>query len=193
MKRLFLWTLALFVIATALTSGVIAFAQALGGDNPLQAYGFEVCDGKPCFMGVMPGMDLTKAQALLQARGVSIPPPESRIEVHIDSGLVAIYPNKDHKIVSEISLELLGEKARNQFPALGNMILQYGQPCRVLAPDYTIVVWYPHSRIVARTVGDRLGLQFKLLSIFMNNKDNCFREDEARWAGFTTLARYRAQ
>src|SRR5215813_11293136 len=55
MKRLIFWTLTLFLLTTSLTGGIVAYARTHGGENPLKAMGFEVCDGNPCFMGIVIG------------------------------------------------------------------------------------------------------------------------------------------
>src|SRR5689334_8505855 len=105
MKRFILLALGLFLLAMALTGGVIVYAQAHNSGNPLLDYGYEVCDGQPCFMGVMPGMDWTTALATFKARGLDITSGFTT-SARINGNLVVITPTKGNKQVAEIFLQL---------------------------------------------------------------------------------------
>src|SRR5258707_5612199 len=104
MKRLILWTLTLFLLLTALTGGVVAYARTQG-ENPLKAYGFDVCDGKPCLMGVFVGMDWETAKTLLKNHKEAVIRDEQHMSINIKTNNIRfdVYPDTEGKrIVASI-------------------------------------------------------------------------------------------
>jgi hypothetical protein len=56
--------MAIWLTLLAICAGTVVIARANPGPNRLQALGFAVCDGEPCYRGIKPGMAWDKAKAL---------------------------------------------------------------------------------------------------------------------------------
>jgi hypothetical protein len=184
-KRFILCTLGVFLLATALTSGVIAYAQAHNsGSNLLQDSGFEVCDGLPCYMGVMQGMEWKKALIAWEAHGGT-----SDGELRNNDVLAYIGPDQESKTV--LGLELLFmARPKRQPPRLGSIIVQYGSPCGILFRGTIFVVFYPKIMFNFHVKNMRITTQETATSSFFPATDNCSVKGIRRWLGFTTIDHY---
>src|SRR5512135_2141653 len=70
MLRLGRRTLALCLVIGALIGGVVSYSRASAEPNPLHAFGLDVCDGKPCFKEIIPGVTSWEdAQAIIARLG----------------------------------------------------------------------------------------------------------------------------
>ncbi len=60
----------LWLLISAVISSVILYSRTPAGPSELQRLGFGSCDGKPCLMGITPGLTpLPDAMAALETRG----------------------------------------------------------------------------------------------------------------------------
>lgn len=58
---------------TLFSAGMVARAIGSRAENPLKALGFDVCDGSPCFLGVVAGVtSLEEAKYLLLSKGATL-------------------------------------------------------------------------------------------------------------------------
>src|SRR5260221_14778856 len=97
MRRLIGWTMLLCLTLIVCCAAALAYGRAQpASSNPLREVGFDVCDGKPCFRGVVPGITTWKsAEAKFLHHHV--------IETHDSHILILI--GRNH--VDNISLERL--------------------------------------------------------------------------------------
>jgi hypothetical protein len=69
MRHFALRLLMLWLLLAALCGSVVAFRRANAGPNGLQAWGFDRCDGVPCYLRIRPGVTTLKdAEAILASR-----------------------------------------------------------------------------------------------------------------------------
>jgi hypothetical protein len=60
----------LWLLITALVGSVTLYARTTSGAGELQKLGFGMCEGKPCFMGITPGLtQLSDAMAQFEKNG----------------------------------------------------------------------------------------------------------------------------
>jgi hypothetical protein len=144
--------LALWLIMLVLCGTVALLVRLNREPGPLQALGFDVCDGEPCWRGIKMGMALTEVQEQI---------PEG-----IYSGQYFTVPlnlaGNHHVILQSIEggkilqLYIHGSSGlmHPTYPITpGQMIAIYGMPCRVDFVEvndnlFSFEIWYP--RMVAR-------------------------------------------
>ena len=60
----------LWLLITAFIGSVMLCARTTSGASELQKLGFDICDGRPCYMGITPGLTpLADAMALFEKNG----------------------------------------------------------------------------------------------------------------------------
>jgi hypothetical protein len=133
MRWLLRRVLVLWLIVLVLCGTVALLVRLNREPGPLQALGFDVCDGEPCFLGIKVGMDWSEAVNILPdsltGYGVLVPP----VSVPALEGLV-IRPSQDGTQVEEI--RHFNVARRTGYPiTLGAMVELYGPPCRVFWND----------------------------------------------------------
>jgi hypothetical protein len=112
-----------------ISTGTILIARANGAPSRLAALGFGVCDGQPCFRGITLGMGWDETRRRLPNAIVS-----HNFRLHLElpvnvEGIksINIRPSNDGTTIAAI------EPYGNQSLPItaGDVILQYGLPCRV--------------------------------------------------------------
>jgi hypothetical protein len=126
MKRISLLVLALSVLSATLTAGVRAYSQSRPEDSSAILFGYGVCDGSPCFLGIKPGVTTwDDAQKTVRVHYPSATIDDSIIT--IISGKNRVYIDKQpNGTVYEIVFDY--ENAR---PLLSTLITKFGVPCYV--------------------------------------------------------------
>ncbi len=142
MKRLALLVTRLSLIPTILCFATIAFARSQRVPAALQAKGIDICDSRPCLLGVTPGITLwNDAQAMLD-QGRKSHRENSWISIEIDDYTHAVLPR--YKYDATIT-DILISFRESPPTTVGSMITQYGPPCLVLYNRASggIVLRYP--------------------------------------------------
>jgi hypothetical protein len=184
-KRLAVLWLALI----ALCGGAIALGRTDPTPDALQAAGFGVCDGEPCFKGIKLGDSREKVKAVL---------PEGLIE-YLD-----IF-SRDGTTVERIDIPLRNGKS---LPKAHTFIAQFGIPCRIVwsGGEQMILIYPKMIFFVALIVGDGNDLnEFRLqlrspvqqLWIYVDSDNGTFgtcnsKPDiySGKWHGFTSVEVY---
>lgn len=206
MKRLFLYTLTLILLATALTGGVVSYARVHSGENYAKAMGFDVCDGKSCLYQIIPGVTTwLEAYSILRRIGTGAWTPDQSVFLQISGN--ALIPVGDNVIDilrsangNFVENVVFCSYNRNTFPSLGDLFVIYGPPCHVdLGWNRNIMLIYPGLDIAFSLAVDRLiltpTLEHVVIRATSNSPDgrdaNCVLYDgQAKWLGFTTINRY---
>jgi hypothetical protein len=196
MKRLSVLVLILFTIVLIVNAGLLVYAQAQTNNNPLKAYGLELCEGNPCFYGVQPGMAWDRVLTTLQTRGAVLYSRERLLDdfigVRVNRALAVITPNNKRTQVVSIQMQLELTDFKSTFPELGNIIAQYGQPCGMSLRKDGLFVRYPHFMIDYHTINQRVSLHSEAASVLFSDRDLCPQADYIlRWSGFTRLENYK--
>jgi hypothetical protein len=153
------------------------------GENPLTARGFTLCDGQPCFLGIVMGVSrFDEAQTTIDKVFTN---PFRRPVMHaVDN------------IVQKIEL------VQQENFLFGDFILLYGTPCRVwidVEYEMRIHIYYPHLSLTTVEHTSRVGLlktikfTTKISEISLLTKDLCGEKratHEVDWMGFTYLGCY---
>jgi hypothetical protein len=195
----------MWVILSAICAGVVGIVRANGGQDRLQAMGFGVCDGEPCFRGIKVGVSWNEAERLSQD-AIQIGPPMVFILSDINEGLeVVIHPSEDGKTAEWITLTAYSPTAGMQLSA-AELVLHFGYPCgvHVLVDDNGIrgiVLIYPQiqARVYAEAQGLSLHSPFRSIDIWngSNQLDFCKvktnQEVDGPWRGFTSVDMYLAR
>jgi hypothetical protein len=123
---------ALGVLLLAVSASVIVVARQIREPSQLQALGFDVCDGEPCWRGIRPGMDWATVRAMFpDARMGTYAEGQPYLMIDTaseDSSHAYVY--SDGASVGRIVFW------RDHFPLLitpGEIVARYGSPrCLVL-------------------------------------------------------------
>jgi hypothetical protein len=122
--------------------------------NILRALGIDLCDGDPCFEAVKLGIEWAQLEKIFPNMGITDTYPA--VPPSVEGMNTNIYPARDGTVAA-ITIDM-----PTAFPArAGDVIAQYGPPCRVLQingtkpPGYLVFI-YPKLNV-------RLSTQIKNL------------------------------
>jgi hypothetical protein len=126
MKRFSLLVLVLSLLLATLTAGVRAYSQSRPEDSSVILYGYGLCDGSPCFLGIKPGVTTwDEAQKVVRARH-----PNATFDdpiIMIESGNMLVYIEKH----ASGMIRVIAFESDNAKPTLSTMIAKFGVPCYV--------------------------------------------------------------
>jgi hypothetical protein len=130
MRRLSMLAMLLLISALSLIASVRLIGRAMGGRDPLPDVGFEVCGGKPCYLGLVPGETRwDRVKPTLEQHGVAFHQSDStfttKFDILTDQWLIEIISSAQRQRVMYILWVYRGAPL-----SLGDFILLYGQPCR---------------------------------------------------------------
>lgn len=207
-RLLIVWLLFCVVCAAAIVVGRLDHTP-----TPLQTLGFDTCDGDPCFRGLKLGTERAQAQPLLSTGKWS---GGDYYGLPIDKGDLGVSLTKDNRFVAQIILAT--GNYDDPFPiTAGNVLIQYGPPCRVYfavnREPIFVVLSYPTLDVTLIVAEDYLSYpnDFRLLAkspvmgLNINHKDGstgtyttCSDPIESDgllgpWHGFTSPAIYRSR
>jgi hypothetical protein len=135
MMRLIRGTLVIVTILSLIGAGVRLIAQGNPAPDRLQALGFDICNGAPCWRGIKVGMEWQQAKRLLPE---AIEQTE-RLPYHLtlfvrNPGLqkIKIWTGRDGKTVEAITASPEEyDETLPPFIMAGDAVMHYGLPCRV--------------------------------------------------------------
>jgi hypothetical protein len=185
-----------------LVLGVVLIGRASNPRNSLQALGFDLCNGIPCYMGMTPGVTAwLPVKNFMTERGALDDPGKEYLEfTFADEHISAGAPN-GAKYLTSISLHDQRDIQANS--TLGDVLSLLGVPCGIGSEYFpgTVTVYYPTATVNvlperqqltpdARVINVEL-IDFKPTAI---NDDArlCGRQGQAPWLGFATLSYYDA-
>jgi hypothetical protein len=191
--------------------GVVGIARANGMPSRLQALGFDLCGGEPCFRGIKPGAVWTEVSRVLPNVVSAFPMLEFPIN-RLDRTSAVFYPSRSGKVVETIELKL-GIGLQHGL-TIGDVVARLGQPCRIVFfagtrggtianvtfPGVTLNVFVPMSE--AGIYRLRYDLPINIVWLASNDLARAFcncEQDEAAfqdcnaWNGFTSMAVYHAR
>ncbi len=188
----------LWLLITALISSVMLYARAPAGPSGLQRLGFGSCDGKPCFMGITPGLTLLPdAMADLETHGGqcetmrqqdSFGEPRARCSVgELDTVL-----DYSHDTLIVRSLNVLRAPGSPVAATVGDAVGYWGLPCGLSREPIAFsrfILLYPSVYLdlgyADKWISPGTGIDSILISA---SAVSC--ERSIPWHGFTILERY---
>lgn len=153
MKWLFRRILVFWVVTSIFCMVVVALARSDGTPTRLQALGFAICDGGPCFRGIKPGASLATAQKLFPDAVMSY--DGLQMNNVGDLPTVIFHPSTDNATIESIWLPSFEFDPPQPF-TLADVIVQYGSPCHVVmyygdTGPYFLDVIYPKMHMSVET------------------------------------------
>jgi hypothetical protein len=131
-----------WVALIALCGGAIALGRTDHTPNTLQALGFDVCDGEPCFRGVKIGDDWEKSKARFPEDVVDFQTLAAKSE-----DIKGIYITTAEDLITVHTIFIVLRNTQTLFTVQA-FIMRYGIPCRVwLSNDADV---YQHMRFYYR-------------------------------------------
>jgi hypothetical protein len=202
MRTILTLTCRVLFVGLTLVTATLALAQRPNAVSPVAAAGFGVCDGWPCFMGIVPGqtswettlrtlLPYLKPTTLTSAAG-----SDGVFEVGLATGrfgtLAGAYAPPDY-------LEF--EPASVDFPTFGEFVLFYGEPCyvRIIARSRWMVrmaFFYPDLALHVVTTPDahitpHHRVEVVLLTALPQACTADLERGSTAWHGFAQAAHYR--
>jgi hypothetical protein len=202
MRRLAKWTTITLLVSTTLLGSAVLYGRALAGPDKLRNWHyFGVCHGKPCFLGLVPGItNWVDAKATIETYS----PRRSRDLSWISSVIMTSDdPITGGHIQSIQIVDLEGEI----LPSFRYFLLRYGMPCKVTyANDISsygaIGLLYPTMVIWLERRSDYLTMDQPVRSVTLNDPNSVLGKPSycsavwnslfVPWLGFTSLDDYRA-
>jgi hypothetical protein len=191
-----MWLLLLSLIIVAKL-----FGYAIVETNPLREIGFDVCDGQPCFLELVPGITTGQQAHELLSQYDDILPyiAGGDILARVNNiGFALIIDDNTNKIIS-IQIAVA---PRITFPQLDDFIAMYGLPCAVAVskdpPSLTLN--YPNMSLGSHELQGRFSLYAELWYVALASTEvsthRCqYSESEGYsvrpWRGFTVANRYK--
>ncbi|MCC7450072.1 MAG: hypothetical protein IT324_21825 [Anaerolineae bacterium] len=189
-------TLILWLLSVALIGGAALYGRTHDAPNELQALGFDVCEGKPCFMGITPGV--TRQDNMSSNLSSAI--------VEYGDNLHTVFYVQQYE--GEILFSALGKVSlivlktpNTDYPisTVGNFLSLYGSPCGVVRlPDgQTLEFVYPEMQVTSAVLNRQsIAVDTPLDQIIINDVSydptpKCKRENVSIWKGLTYLRRYK--
>jgi hypothetical protein len=131
MRWLLTRVLAIWLLVFVLCGTVALLVRLNREPGPLEALGFDVCDGEPCFRGIKAGMNWEEAKRHLpNAEHVEDDPNHMTLSLGTPEFLNITVQRSNDGLVENV---YAGETNRMKWPFIraGDVILLYGSPCRV--------------------------------------------------------------
>jgi hypothetical protein len=143
----------LLTFTTALIAGVLIVGKLQPDTNMLHELGFELCSGKPCFMGIIPGETPWETiEQLLQAHGadyrIDNRSDTGRAYVQVSGWLVHLQPSFGLRDVQQIFVV-----SRHGLP-YAPFLLLYGEPCYRGRQEMPMPIWQVNFRNIILYVSD---------------------------------------
>ncbi len=192
------------LLMCTLIGSTVLYSRTHAGPNPLHAYGLDTCDGKPCFMGITPGVTSWAQARLMRPTGAKQDEYARSFVVPIAGTQVGIIMSLDPAKVAIIDAATLSD---NQFPRLASFLTQFGTPCGVAAgyAPGEVTLHYPSMMLnVDVQTLNRLTAYAPVATIDLIDPNVAFgvaqdlckylRHDRIviPWLGFASLDHYRA-
>jgi hypothetical protein len=199
--RLMRRVVTVWLVLSVLSTSVVIAARLNRAPSRLQAFGFDLCDGEPCWRGIKPGMSVDALRSefpdfIENMRILKLMQGRWSVSAHV-SGNPAIVWSMYISILRPNPILPLGA---------GEIVERYGAPCAI-GLDETLDLIYPTMKVqfVRRTLTNpadkRLQVNSSPYVIMMrqspnNSPEDCFwsgdRSGIYPWQGFTSVEKYLA-
>jgi hypothetical protein len=144
-KRLILFAIVLHLSLLALITATMAYIRSRSADNAFQAAGLKLCNGKPCFEGIIPGFTPWSEAIATFAKRRDSDVSTTDISIAPNSHTnITLFPTDDGKTVGVVVVYFSGLPSAN----IGSLVVQYGIPCTIttftdIKPADEVQIHYP--------------------------------------------------
>jgi hypothetical protein len=187
--------IALILVLVVLCAGVVMITRLNPTPSRLQALGFDVCDGEPCWRGIKPGMDGTFLRSKLPNLGRS----GGDLEEAKDGSVVSVVFSDTASTIDSVSL-FSGDITFSLPITIGDIVGQLGTPCRAFNPQRQIIHLIYRTLTISiymdNSADPRLEANSPPYIISLNRGGflgGCSRASSSeKWHGLTSVAVYEA-
>jgi hypothetical protein len=131
----------LILVLAVLCAGAVVVARANRTPSPLQALGFGMCDGEPCWRGIKPGMKWEALKTVGSARLGNPYEWSFRLNEQPPVAWISIGRSVDPNIIGTMSV--LPDTVGPLPISVSDWVIQYGPPCSVLITGSQWRMMYP--------------------------------------------------
>jgi len=183
-------TLILWLLSVALIGGAALYGRAHAEPNELQALGFGVCEGRPCFMGITPGVTtIESARGILDKVGATKSQSSYAIDetIYYKGDLRIGYLDSADRIRHITVMNRLGDSLPIR---ASNIMLHLGIPCRFAMSVSTkeLIMFYPHLAVGFDLQDEQMKLDTLAAYITIFRFNLC--DVTSVWPGFTSSEQY---
>jgi hypothetical protein len=180
-----------WLLMIVLCSGALLYGRASNQSNELQDLGFGVCDGDPCFMGIVPGKtSWDEAKLILKPYNIK-QDFEDAADANVKDFRLIVYSSKG--IINELIIQK-DSSYGGLGVSLGSVIQQVGTPCAAIADPRAANIFYPSMSLYFARDGDRLRKETGISALSIMSKDIVLycTNNKYHWKGFTLMNHYGA-
>ena len=187
-----------FLFLITLVSGAVLYGRISAKPNKLQQLGFDVCDGRPCFMGLTLGTPWANARAMLAKRKELIDNSDDLNILRIQNIDIGVRPDHSQTQVDDVDFNFWADNDLEI--SVADIFALFGPPCSVsiiLIEDYQIewiVINYPEIHFTTNGIAPDAMMTALVLSkssdvsYCASKKIDSFRSNP--WKGFRGLSYY---
>ena len=207
MQRLARLLITLSVTLTALLGGAILVGHGYSEPSTLETLGFGTCQGKPCFIGIAPGVtkwDGLKAYVAQKQEVHSVFSLVSN-DQEIDFGTKHFLGSvRNDFSPSIVTIMVIASLPNIRVIRLRDVFQMYGFPCAVSSGlnGNELLLVYPFMNIKSETPNNRLEMEAPVDRITMVNGDvtapqykaqcTLVQKTQTAWIGFASLENYQS-
>jgi hypothetical protein len=207
MKHLKLFVMIVFLLLVALTGTAMLYGRALAADgmtSPLLAMGIDNCDGKLCFMQVVPGIT-TRYEALEAMRGKNIRDEGNHFHANVPGLAIRVDAEDYDEPVRRVDIQSSGGPGSGFSVPFRQLIEQFGTPCFVSVNEgrsgsRVLSLTYPSFTVQIYGEDDRLSLNSEITGITIQNSSGTSNLCQGMysyygtpWRGFASVDVYEAE
>ena len=182
--------LSMWLLITALLGGAALYGHAHPEPNTLRTLGFDLCNGKSCFFGIVPGATtVDDAYAILEQQGFHSAAISPRT---YDGMYVDLQADPQADTVGNLFVE--GPVYSPLPVSLGDVFGYFGVPCGFVvgggvAVQLTLI--YPFADVYVNLAQERISPNTSIKGVTIHSAmfwNSC--GDSTPWPGFTLMQRY---
>jgi len=193
----------LLVALSMLIGSAVLIGMANSAPSEMQAMGFDLCKGRPCFLGIIPGnTDMRDAMQILELHGHDL--PTNAVRIKLDNGLSA---EPAGPIITLTGRDYYSQQEVAFLPLLGAFVETYGKPCGIIreyvpAPGTalkSVYVLYPYLALQVPLESEHLDVDARVQGVLLSvhsdqgNSSRCANSDgvtSSSWFSFTTVENF---
>ncbi len=185
-------TMMLCLLMTSIVGGAVLYARTRSSPGELQALGFGICGGRPCFMGITPGVTSWQdAREVLEKNGGQQLSMDGTYATY-SIGNVRVDVNYLDNTDSVYALFVMGEHGTSLQATARDTLSYLGLPCAFYldvesTPQLSLT--YPHIFLMASLADPRISPVTPINYIGIQ-AGRAYCNVSVPWLGFTKSSRY---
>lgn len=183
------------MLLSFVVGGTYLYVSSNPSPNRLEAFGFDVCNRNPCFLGITPGHTLwNKVSPILQRFNVQR--NQLAFHINLNESVSAQIAGNSALYVQLITITNYAASRLENFPSVGEFLQKYGRPCLVEINQPIMRLIYP-SMSVTMNIHHHLTPFSPVVQVIQLNSADlnpCLvgqtPDHNLKWLGFASMNRY---